>query len=349
MRPEHTKNNLPQAARKTRGTAAYKSRFANAFKKDANFEKFVKIPDKALPCEATYAPKQVQTGEMQGVYRLLEVRQVSKTVIALWFATDILISVLINGWFFRTPFFTGLTEKLPVPSELVVNLASLAIELGLVLLLARVPWRSVRRDRWQPTNGLSFALCCFNILLFAYMLSPEIQVVLRSYALEGWQKILSDGTTLFFGVAVAEEIIFRWFLLGQFYRHAPKHYSKDLQLAFAILLSQGLFALAHLPVQLLTWNANLLDLPLRLYGLFAYGLIFSLVYVRTRSLWAAIFVHTIVDWVAILPMESLVLRGTVLATVMIVLLLWPRIPNGTSAFGLNEWRKLVAGTGAGVA
>ena len=96
---------------------------------------------------------------------------------------------------------------------------------------------------------------------------------------------------LVFGLA--EEVVFRAFIMVQLYRKLRKVCTvPTLALPAAILLSQLFFALWHVPNRL-SANIPVIDMVPSLGGVFAAGVLFSVVYVRTRNLLTALAVHAL--------------------------------------------------------
>ena len=94
---------------------------------------------------------------------------------------------------------------------------------------------------------------------------------------------------MFAATAMWEELAFRGFLLPQLYLKLPgQHWAR---LWGALLLSQIVFACAHIPAHIMLrhlWGSALLQM-LALQG-FA-GVLLGLLYFRTRNLWIAIGIH----------------------------------------------------------
>lgn len=104
-----------------------------------------------------------------------------------------------------------------------------------------------------------------------------------------------------FGNALYEEVAFRGFLLPQFFRRF-RRLGPAAAFVLAPLLSQLLFALAHVPNRL--WVTGLVpaNLPGSLIPLFVLGLYFALVYLLTDNLFAVVGLHSLIN----VPMLTLV-------------------------------------------
>ncbi len=87
--------------------------------------------------------------------------------------------------------------------------------------------------------------------------------------------------------ALSEEILFR----GFFFKEFQKYYSP--------LVSNGitsiLFAVMHLPILIFTQNISGISLLLSLYIIFASSVVFCFLYNYTKSLWASVIAHFVLD------------------------------------------------------
>lgn len=111
-------------------------------------------------------------------------------------------------------------------------------------------------------------------------------------------------------VSLLEEVAYRGYLLPQIYvRFSPRRYG--LALGGALVLSQGLFALLHIPLLMFAGMATGF-LPFAITGVGIMGIAFSLMYLASGNLFFVMGVHTLVtaptalfafpgpDWLAIL-------------------------------------------------
>lgn len=140
--------------------------------------------------------------------------------------------------------------------------------------------------------------------------------------------------TYVFGTALTEEIIFRGYLLPQCWLALRNTRRPWFRLGLALLVSQGIFALVHIPATLLQ-GASVGDLLIRLATLFALGVLLALVYLQTRNLFVVVAIHSLSDWPMPLFHQSVLGDLSLLSFVALVavLLLWPII---TRQSGLGE-------------
>ena len=146
------------------------------------------------------------------------------------------------------------------------------------------------------------------------------------------------GTLLFgqlLGNALFEEVTFRGFLLPQCYfrlRSLQQH--PRTRVLVALLASQLLFALYHIPV-MLSNGVSLIQLPLALLPILLIGLLLAVIYLRTRNLFLAVGLHALNDAPTVLFSPTFLsndLLGLVIVLVFATLLLlfWPRFTKRRS-------------------
>ena len=98
-----------------------------------------------------------------------------------------------------------------------------------------------------------------------------------------------------FGNALVEETVFRGFFLPQFYVKATRVFPRGAALAIALLSSQVLFAVSHLPNRFFLMGPTGLDILWEQLGLMAVGLIFAAVYLLTRNLFLVVGFHVLLN------------------------------------------------------
>jgi len=92
-----------------------------------------------------------------------------------------------------------------------------------------------------------------------------------------------------FGNALFEEIAYRGFLFPQIYLRLP---NSRARLALALLFSQGLFALAHIPNRIYL-GMTLSEIALDQVMLIGCGVLYALVYLRTSNLFIVVGIHAL--------------------------------------------------------
>ena len=128
-----------------------------------------------------------------------------------------------------------------------------------------------------------------------------------------------------FGNALYEEIAYRGFLLPQvLVRLNARWPVRPLRaLAVALIITQGLFALRHIPGDSGA-GFGPADIALDLLRLTVIGIVYAALYIRTRNLFVVVGAHALVDAPAPLFASTFVDTSTLtLIFVVLALLAWP--------------------------
>jgi len=202
------------------------------------------------------------------------------------FSTIIFVPFLyLLGWIFSQSFlFLSLSKE---------ALSLIGTIFTFLLFIALMPaWFNFRwqiRNSWETlglnnktflNNILSFSQgIIFALILLILILIPLLKSNYITFSGGLSSDIILNGILLTFGIGVAEEIIFRGWLL------------EDLKLQFGIkvaLISQSIvFSLAHIGFKMPFWNTLGI-----LLGLFTLGILCSIIRLKDEgSLWGAIGLH----------------------------------------------------------
>lgn len=202
----------------------------------------------------------------------------------------------------------GFRARLPFLGTLSANLLGIAILVrGLLFMVGRLRPADVGlRPRDLPAGTL-YTVAVFGSIQAATLVIAALHP--GANAFDHWTgygiaAVLSLLAAQLFGNALYEEIAFRGFLLPQlFWRF--RRLGAAAALLLAALLSQLLFAVAHVPNRLWVTGLAPADLPRSLLPLVVMGLFFALVYLLTDNLFAAVGVHSLIN----VPMLTLVADG----------------------------------------
>lgn len=128
-----------------------------------------------------------------------------------------------------------------------------------------------------------------------------------------------------FGNALYEELVFRGFLLVQLHVMVRRIWSITPRVAFAVALvtSQLLFALVHVPNRIVSQGVALGDLPLAIVSPFVIGLILALVYYRSGNLFVAIGLHAFMNTPTLVVGQRGLGATYAVGLTVIVALAWP--------------------------
>ncbi len=134
---------------------------------------------------------------------------------------------------------------------------------------------------------------------------------------------LSVITGQLFGNALLEEMLYRGILLWQIYLLFRRKYMHGKALIFALLISQAIFSLIHIPNRVLVKEIGFSAGDF--IRLMLMGIVFALIYLRTANFTFAVIVHSLLNYPTTIietdmPAKLIVLLATVLLT-----LFWPQL------------------------
>jgi membrane protease YdiL (CAAX protease family) len=153
-------------------------------------------------------------------------------------------------------------------------------------------------------------------------------IVDRGWTTKGVAGTLLWAAVMFLGAALYEEIAFRGFLFPQLYLKFRG--SDRVRLWTAILASQFLFAIGHVPAHIMIRHLSGRGLWTTVVVQGLIGVVLVLLYLRTRNLWITVGIHGLVN----APTPLLV--GTVGSAPFLIALLigWPWIVRRGQQRGL---------------
>lgn len=210
------------------------------------------------------------------------------------------LAALVNLVFFASNTFTPLASATGglFTGSLLVNLILVALLIW--LLVGRVgglrPYDVGLIARHIPI-GIAFGVglwACAQVIhaLFGLLYHGEVapQPVWRS---DGGAMLIGWLITQLLGSALFEEIAYRGFLFPQMYLRLNR-WSDDPQrrLAWAVILSQILFALSHIPNRIYL-GMSTPEIAFDLLMLFGWGGLYTLIYLRTGNLFLVVAIHAL--------------------------------------------------------
>lgn len=131
---------------------------------------------------------------------------------------------------------------------------------------------------------LSLVLSKLNSLFF----ENNINLTLNEYSLELIRENFLNLLLIVFAAPLLEEIIFRKILLSYIFEKVESRYY--LKITIAVLLSSVIFALSH------SMDYSLVNLLNRL----VFGILASLLYLKTERLRSSVVFHGLLNFVALL-------------------------------------------------
>ncbi|AHM60060.1 hypothetical protein D770_09015 [Flammeovirgaceae bacterium 311] len=227
---------------------------------------------------------------MKKLFRYLEEIPMSKRwVLAIIAISIAVVPTLINLLFTSETLRTLLDEQL---NFVLMGMAVYCSWLTLLYLLTRkdrVGLKHLSLTRAAITKGLIIGIGLFAavnaaLLLKSLIFEDSIALSRRFSSLEGASAALGVFTFNIFLGAFAEEILCRVYLIPQcFLLLGRKIKHKATALLLSLVLSQLLFAAAHLPRDLFRFDVSAATIISTQAQLFMSGIILSLVYLRTRN------------------------------------------------------------------
>lgn len=241
-------------------------------------------------------------------------------VVGIW-------AVFVAGWLNPMERATGGL----VTRTLVANVVLLGIVLLIVLGLGHLKPGDVGL-RWSQVGvGVAVTAGAWLLMQLAGLASGLVTGTLAlapTWGDVGVLAVLGALLGQLLGNALTEEVTWRGFALPQAYGRLAKrawwHAHTGWTLIGALILSQGLFALIHLPNRLVSGFSGW-ELVLGLLVPCLLGVVFALVYLRTGNLFVAVGLHALVNAPTLLFAAGSVSAMVMLAVVALVLLIWPSL------------------------
>lgn len=140
-----------------------------------------------------------------------------------------------------------------------------------------------------------------------------------------------------FGNCLFEEITYRGFLLPQ----VMKKLKGKRAMLWGILISQGLFALMHIPNRILNGIDDIASMAINLGIVLSLGLLFAFAYWVTDNLFFVMGVHTLVN-APMMVFDGLPSIWLVVVLTLIILAVWPKTFGKLHPVAANDAGKISA-------
>jgi uncharacterized protein len=143
---------------------------------------------------------------------------------------------------------------------------------------------------------------------------------------QNWVAVIGLLIAHLFGTGIYEEVAFRGFMLPQLFLKfggSPENQTRK-HVLYAILVSQIVFSLLHIPT-LLSTGANSGFIIARLGACLFLGMIMALLYMRSGNLFLIVGIHALIDTNTSLfnNVEDSVEHAVYAALMILVLIIWP--------------------------
>jgi membrane protease YdiL (CAAX protease family) len=216
-----------------------------------------------------------------------------------------------------------------VSATLLCNAAALIVIVGGILLgMGRLKLKDAGLCAAKLPQAVIVTLALWAVVQLGELVIGLIQTGAVGFH-EGWATrgpaaVIGTLIGQLFGNALFEEIAYRGFLLRQLYLKLRERWpvSPVRPFILALLLSQGFFALTHIPIRL-HQGAAVDALPANLLATVAVGVFFCWAYLQTGNLLIAVGVHALINSPTPLLDSPLSPQLAVFVAVVLMLLLWP--------------------------
>jgi membrane protease YdiL (CAAX protease family) len=214
----------------------------------------------------------------------------------MFFAIFTVFTVGIIAFVFGPGLLDGLTEltKGLVQRALLPNIAIILVFIyGLLIVYGKLRPRDLGLERVKVLQ----AACVIALVILVLQISSTVMNIISYKTLtlgNLWSKV-SSSTALgilicqMFVVAFQEEVIFRGFLMPQVYLRIKKD-NYIVKMALALVISQGLFAVWHIPIRIFS-GMSLISTIISIFTVFMLGIIFALIYIRTGNIFIVMGMH----------------------------------------------------------
>ena len=223
-----------------------------------------------------------------------------------------------------------------VQPTLLVYLPVLLVVIGGVMLWAgRLRPRDLSLRRGDLRTGVVVTVgvwLLMQVVGVAVLIWTESPVELNgTWVTGGALAAIGALVAQLFGNALYEEVVFRSFLLNQFRHKLQRRLTTAPRwpVLVALVVSQAVFALIHVPNRLVGGGLTLGQLGPTLLLLFVWGTLLAVVYYRTGNLFVAIGIHAFMNTPTMLvgPPDAGIL--TAIALGVLLAALWPQFERFT--------------------
>ncbi|HET7091284.1 MAG TPA: CPBP family intramembrane glutamic endopeptidase [Anaerolineae bacterium] len=213
---------------------------------------------------------------------------------------------------------------------LILGLPLFVLVVGVVVVwLGRLTPRDAGLEWSRLPSGIAVGLIFWVVVQIIQLLvglGGTGKLVLDPvWAEEGVAPILGLLIGMLLGTALPEEVIFRGFAVPQLYLklrdRMPERHTTNLVLA--VLVSQVIFSLTHVPNLVLRRDVAWHQLPGPLLGVLLNGVLYALVYLRTNNLFIAMAVHALGNAPTPLLKTTVETPSLVFVFTVLLLLTWP--------------------------
>lgn len=228
------------------------------------------------------------------------------------------------NYLFKIKYFEKIAEgtNYIIQPTFIANFLAIIIFSFIIFYLGKLKLNDFFINRNKIKQGLKWTLLIWFIvqlfsLGFSYFSENKIVFTDKLNILTG------SFIGQFFGNAFLEEGLYRGLILIQFYLILRLKFNEKKSIIFAIITSQLLFSLIHIPNRLLINQVD--NLLANLIKLFIVGVIFSLIYLKTKNLIFLIGVHSLINMPFIINETNFPIPLIVLLVTVIISIFWNKL------------------------
>ncbi len=259
---------------------------------------------------------------------LSEVKQAPIRLMVSLILVHIAFTLFINLVIFEYGYLDFVYEATSgwINVTLTVNLIGLLLEVVILLcIIGGLSLRDVGIRKEKLVSGLIGTLLFWisiHVLDFIMTFISNEEITFNQDLFTHPNVVLGGFFGQIFGNALLEEIVFRGFLFVQILLLLTKHYKLKSPLFIAMLLSQSIFAIIHIPNRIYSGLVGM-EYVYDFIQLVILGVIFSLIYVLTKNLFFVIGIHALLNEPPMLLDSSFANFSTLIGVLLLVgLLFW---------------------------
>jgi membrane protease YdiL (CAAX protease family) len=229
------------------------------------------------------------------------------------------------NYLFKIRFFHAIesASRSLLSSTLCANVLSIAIFSLLIFGLGKHNLASMGMQKDHILPAVKVSLCIWivaqlMVIALTYFERQQIIFVRHITPLVGGFLGQLAGNALF------EEMIYRGLLFLQLYILFKGKRSDTSAMILAMIISQGVFAIIHIPNRLMLNHVS--NLTTDLLNLFFFGVMFTLIFIKTQNLFFIIGIHAFFNSPLNVIKTSVPTSLFILLLALLTALMWEKIP-----------------------
>lgn len=247
-------------------------------------------------------------------------------IVVYWIADAALVTLAVALFSAKTLRPIAAATNGLINETLIANLAIVLIEIVVVVLwLGKLKLADIGLIWSKLFQGLIFTFALWVLIAITESII-SLQQIGTVRLFPNWNQagpaLIGAFLAQALGNALREEVGYRGFLLPQLHLKFSAHWPGQTRLCLlaALVISQSAFSLMHIPVRLSTAGQITVTELLRLFAL---GVVFAIIYLRTQNLFLAIGVHTLANAPTAVVVPRADMFVLLLIFTLVLVLVWP--------------------------